>query len=548
MFDRLSDGFNAVFRKLSGQGTISEANVREAMADVETALLEADVHYDVVKAFCKEVVDEAMGSEVTKSLKPGQEMIGIVHAKLVDLLGGTPETGAPEPGVMRISPGPTIVMMCGLQGSGKTTTCAKLAAYLKKRGRSVMLCAADLQRPAAVEQLETVARQVNDEMPGGANVSFYAEPDKVAEYGKAVGVAVKVCQNALKEARKQSIDTLILDTAGRLHVDDDLMGELRRVDKALSPHQIFLVVDAMTGQDAVNSAKAFHEQLAVDGVILTKFDSDTRGGAALSVKQVTGAPLRFIGVGEKLDAIEEFHAERMAGRILGMGDVVSLVEKAQEEVTEEEAMALQEKMAKGEMTMDDFVKQLKTIRRMGPDEAAARHAARRRLGAQGRRHRRRSVRSHRGDHLLDDQGGAQEPEPHQRAPAQAHRQGQWHRPAARRPARQAVLDDEQDEQADVEHVRGAEGQRRQEPAISRHGQHDARHERPAGHAHQGVDQIQGPEAPAQEAQALRHRVLFDGSGQRATDHSDGQCSQRAVWQALTIRMVSGTCNDPSNKT
>lgn len=366
MFDRLSDGFNSVFRKLSGQGTISEANVREAMAEVETALLEADVHYDVVKAFCQEVVDEAMGSEVTKSLKPGQEMIGIVHAKLVDLLGGTPETGAPEPGIMRITPGPTIVMMCGLQGSGKTTTCGKLAAYLKKRGRSVMLCAADLQRPAAVEQLETVTRQVNDEMPGGAQVAFYSEPDKVAEYGKAVGVAVKVCQNALKAARKQNIDTLILDTAGRLHIDDDLMGELRRVDKALSPHQIFLVVDAMTGQDAVNSAKAFHEQLAVDGVILTKFDSDTRGGAALSVKQVTGAPLRFIGVGEKLDAIEEFHAERMAGRILGMGDVVSLVEKAQEEVSEEEAMALQEKMARGEMTMDDFVKQLKTIRRMGP--------------------------------------------------------------------------------------------------------------------------------------------------------------------------------------
>ena len=267
---------------------------------------------------------------------------------------------------MRVTPGPTIVMMCGLQGSGKTTTCAKLAGYLKKRGRSVMLCAADLQRPAAVEQLETVARQVNEDLPGGANVSFYSEPDKVAEYGKAVGVAVKVCQNALKEARKQSIDTLILDTAGRLHVDDDLMGELRRVDKALSPHQIFLVVDAMTGQDAVNSAKAFHEQLAVDGVILTKFDSDTRGGAALSIRQVTGAPLRFIGIGEKLDALEEFHAERMAGRILGMGDVVSLVEKAQDEVSEEEALALQEKMAKGEMTMDDFVKQLKTIRRMGP--------------------------------------------------------------------------------------------------------------------------------------------------------------------------------------
>jgi signal recognition particle subunit SRP54 len=372
MFERLSDGFGSVFRKLSGKGTITDANVREAMDDVRTALLEADVHYDVVEDFCRSIVDEAVGSQVTKSLKPGQEMIGIVHDKLVELLGGAPESTlepgqrAEPPGIMRVIPGPTIVMMCGLQGSGKTTTSAKLAAHLKKRGRSVMLCAADLQRPAAVEQLETVATQVRDERPGGAQVVFYAEPDKVGAYGKAVGVAVRVCQNALKEARRQGIDTLILDTAGRLHINDELMGELRQVDRSISPHQIFLVVDAMTGQDAVNSAKAFHEQLAVDGVILTKFDSDTRGGAALSVKKVTGAPIRFIGVGEKLDALEEFHAERMAGRILGMGDVVSLVEKAQEEVSEEEALAIQEKMARGEMTMDDFVKQLKTIRRMGP--------------------------------------------------------------------------------------------------------------------------------------------------------------------------------------
>jgi signal recognition particle subunit SRP54 len=256
-------------------------------------------------------------------------------------------------------------MMCGLQGSGKTTTCGKLAAYLKKRGRSVMLCAADLQRPAAVDQLEIVARQA-EQMPGGATVTFYAEPDKVAEYGQAVGVAVGVCQRALKAAREQHVDTLILDTAGRLHVNDELMGELASVNRVLTPHQIFLVVDAMTGQDAVNSAKAFHERLEVDGVILTKFDSDTRGGAALSVKHVTGAPIRFIGVGEQIDAIEEFHAERMAGRILGMGDVVSLVEKAQEQVSEEEAEELQAKIAKGEMTMDDFLKQLRTLRRMGP--------------------------------------------------------------------------------------------------------------------------------------------------------------------------------------
>ncbi len=364
MFERLTDGFNSVFRKLSGQGTISEKNVAEAMDDVRTALLEADVHYEVVEEFCKQVLEDARGREVTKSLKPGQEMIGIVHERLIEILGGRPEDGAPPPGVLQMSPGPTIVMMCGLQGSGKTTTCGKLAAYLAKRKRSVMLCAADLQRPAAVEQLGIVAEHAR-EKAGDTPIHFYSEPDKVAAYGKAVGVAVKVCQNALKEAQKLGIDTLILDTAGRLHINDDLMDELHKVNRSLRPHQIFLVADAMTGQDAVNSAKAFHEKLSVDGIILTKFDSDTRGGAAISVKHVTGAPIRFVGVGESIDAIEEFHAERMAGRILGMGDVVSLVEKVQHEVTEEEAQAIEEKMARGELGMDDFVKQLKTLRRLG---------------------------------------------------------------------------------------------------------------------------------------------------------------------------------------
>lgn len=368
MFDRISDSFNGALRRLSGKGTISESNVREAMDDVRNALLEADVHYDVVDAFCAKVVEDAIGQEVTKSLKPGQEMIGIVYHRLIELLGGDPdaETQEPPPGIMKVSPGPTVIMMCGLQGSGKTTTCGKLAGHLKKHGRSVMLAAADLQRPAAVDQLETVARQADADLPGGAQVHFYAEPDKSAEYGKAVGVAVEVCKRALRSARDKGVDVLILDTAGRLHVNDELMGELRGVQQATQPHHIFLVVDAMTGQDAVNSAKQFHERLTVDGVILTKFDSDTRGGAALSVKEVTGAPIRYIGVGEKLDALEEFHPQRMAGRILGMGDVVSLVEKAQQEVSEEEAERLQEKMARGELTMDDFLKQLRTLRRMGP--------------------------------------------------------------------------------------------------------------------------------------------------------------------------------------
>ncbi len=363
MFERVTEGLSGALRRLSGQGKITEANVREAMDEVRTSLLEADVHYEVVESFCRRVLEDALGREVTKSLKPGQEMIGIVHERLVELLGGPEEAPA---GIMRVSPGPTVVMMCGLQGSGKTTTCGKLGAYLKKRGRSVMLAACDLQRPAAVEQLETVARQVSEEMPGGAQVHFYGEPERCAEYGKAVGVAVQVAQRALARARELGVDTLILDTAGRLHIDDALMGELHQMQRVLQPHHIFLVVDAMTGQDAVNSAKAFHARLTVDGVILTKFDSDTRGGAAISVKEVTGAPIRFIGVGEKLGALEEFHADRMAGRILGMGDVVSLVEKAQEEVSEEEARKLEEKMARGEMGMDDFLKQLRTLRRMGP--------------------------------------------------------------------------------------------------------------------------------------------------------------------------------------
>ncbi len=383
MFERLSEGFGNAFRRLSGKGELTEKNIGEAVEDVRAALLEADVHVTVVDGFVEAVKRDAIGREVTKSLQPGQEMIGIVHDRLVEVLGGTPRSEQDEGagglggmsgasgadaggGILQVSPGPTVVMMCGLQGSGKTTTCGKLAGYLKKRGRSVLLVAADLQRPAAVEQLGTVCEGVNRDMPGGAQAHFYSEPDKTAEYGKAVGVAVGVCRRAVEHARAKGIDTVILDTAGRLHVNDALMDELQQINKIVQPHQIFLVTDAMTGQDAVNSAKAFHQRLEVDGLILTKFDSDTRGGAALSVKTITGAPIRFIGVGEKLEALEEFHAERIAGRILGMGDVVSLVEKAREQVSEEDAKKLEDKMAKGEMTMDDFLSQLRTLRRMGP--------------------------------------------------------------------------------------------------------------------------------------------------------------------------------------
>jgi signal recognition particle subunit SRP54 len=384
MFERLTDAFGSLYRRLSGQATISESNVRDAMGDVRTAMLDADVHLDAVNAFTDRVLASAVGKQVSKSLQPGQEMIGIVHEELVRFLGGKlaePITGMPpgmpgmsagmvlghpkEDAIPRATPGPTVVMMCGLQGSGKTTTCGKLAAFLKKRGRSVMLVAADLQRPAAVEQLHTVAHQVERDLPGGAQVVFYSEPDKVAAYGQAVGVAVQVCQRAVEAARKQGIDTVILDTAGRLHVNDDLMGELMSVNRLVHPHQILLVVDAMTGQDAVNTAKTFNERLDFGGVVLTKMDGDTRGGAALSIKSVVNKPIKFVGTGEKMDAIDVFHPDRMADRILGMGDVVTLVERAQEQFSEEEAKKLTKKFSQNKFDFNDFLGQLQQIKKMG---------------------------------------------------------------------------------------------------------------------------------------------------------------------------------------
>ena len=359
MFDTLSDKLGSAFSKLSGRGRITESNVKEAMDEVRTALLEADVQLEVVDSFCEGVMLDAVGREVTKSLKPGQQMIGICQEHLTTLMG---ETGTE---LFFVDPGPTVIMLCGLQGTGKTTTCGKLAAWMKQRGKKTLVAAADLQRPAAVAQLERVVQDVNDNAKGNAAIEFHGEPEKCGEYGTAVGAAVEVCINAMRKARAERHDVLILDTAGRLHVDDDLMDELHGIQRAVQPHQILLVVDAMVGQDAVHSAKAFHDRLSMDGVILTKLDSDTRGGAALSVREVTGAPILFIGTGEKADALEAFHPERMAGRILGMGDVVSLVEKAQDEVDEAEAEALAEKMMKGEFTMNDFIKQLKSIRRMG---------------------------------------------------------------------------------------------------------------------------------------------------------------------------------------
>jgi signal recognition particle subunit SRP54 len=342
MFESLTEKFNNVFRSLSGRGRITEANISDAMRDVRKALLEADVNYNVVKAFCKDVAQAALGAEVIKSLHPGQVMIKIVSDELTKLMGPV------DTRIYFVSPGPTIIMLAGLQGGGKTTTAAKLAKYLVANGKKPLLVADDLQRPAAIEQLVILGQQLG--------IDVYSEESKNP---------VKVAQNSIRHAKENAHDVVVLDTAGRLHIDEDMMSQIADVAKAVTPHQIYLVCDAMTGQDAVNSAKEFNERLELDGVILTKLDGDARGGAALSVKAVTGKPIKFIGVGEKLDKLEEFHPDRMASRILGMGDVVTLVEKAQEQFDVEEAVKLQKKMAKGSFGFDDFLKQMQAVKKMG---------------------------------------------------------------------------------------------------------------------------------------------------------------------------------------
>lgn len=339
MFDALQDRFSDVFRKLRGRGRITEENVSEVMRDVRTALLEADVHLDVVKTFTQRVIEKAAGEEVIKTLKPDELMIKIVHDELVGLMGPI------DSRIPWVAGGPTIILMAGLQGSGKTTTCAKLAKYCIAKGKKPMMVAADLKRPAAIDQLETLGQQLD--------VPVYVE--------RGHQNPVKVCRNGVADAKKKLLDVVILDTAGRLSIDEELMKEVANIAGTTSPHQIYLVLDAMTGQDAVNTAKHFNERLELDGVIMTKFDSDTRGGAILSVKSIVHKPIKFIGVGEKLDRLEEFHPDRMAGRILGMGDIVSLVEQAQQQVTAEDAAKLEAKMAKGQLSLDDFIGQMDKV-------------------------------------------------------------------------------------------------------------------------------------------------------------------------------------------
>ena len=342
-FENLSEKLQGTFKKLKGKGVLTEADINDAMREVKLALLEADVNFKVVKEFVAEVKEKALGQGVLESLTPGQQVIKIVNDTLVDLMGGTNSK-------LTFSPsGFTVLLMVGLQGTGKTTTCGKLAAYLKKSGKKPMLAACDIYRPAAIDQLEVVGKSVDVPV-------FTARGNNKAE-----DIALK----ARKEAERRGYDVLIVDTAGRLQIDSELMDELVRVKKAVKPHEILLVVDALTGQDAVNAAEGFNDALGIDGIIMTKMDGDSRGGAALSAKKVTGKPVKFIGVGEKTDALEPFHPERMASRILGMGDMLSLIEKAQETFDEEKAAKLEKKIKKNEFTLEDFLDQMGQINKMG---------------------------------------------------------------------------------------------------------------------------------------------------------------------------------------
>jgi len=343
MFDNISDKLNAVFKKLKGHGKLSEKNIEAGLREVRMALLEADVHYRVVKSFIEDIKKRALGREVMASLTPGQQIIKIVNDELTEIMGGHHETlnlGGEKP---------TAIMLVGLQGSGKTTTAGKLCVYLKGQGKKPFLVPADVYRPAAIDQLKKLGDQLD--------VGVFPSTEEMDP--------VQICLQARAAAQKDNCDTLLLDTAGRLHIDDELMAELGRIKEAIQPSEILLVADAMTGQDAVNIAGAFDKSLDIGGVILSKLDGDARGGAAISIKAVTGKPIKFVGVGEKLADLEPFHPERMSSRILGMGDVLTMIEKAQAVVDEKKAAELEKKFRKSQFTLEDFRDQMVQIRKMG---------------------------------------------------------------------------------------------------------------------------------------------------------------------------------------
>ncbi|EAE7732838.1 signal recognition particle protein [Listeria monocytogenes] len=344
-FEGLAGRLQETMNKIRGKGKVNEADVKEMMREVRLALLEADVNFKVVKQFIKTVSERAVGADVMKSLTPGQQVIKIVQEELTSLMGGE------ESKIGTADRPPTVIMMVGLQGAGKTTTSGKLANLLRKKyNRKPLLVAADIYRPAAIKQLETLGKQLD--MP------VFSLGDQVSP--------VEIAKQAIAKAKEEHLDYVIIDTAGRLHIDETLMDELKQVKEIATPTEILLVVDSMTGQDAVNVAQSFNEQLEITGVVLTKLDGDTRGGAALSIRSVTGKPIKFIATGEKMEALETFHPDRMASRILGMGDVLSLIEKAQTDVDAEKMKAMEQKMKDNSMTLDDFLEQLQQVKQMGP--------------------------------------------------------------------------------------------------------------------------------------------------------------------------------------
>lgn len=343
MLDNLGSRFQEIFKKVRGHGKLSESNIKDALKEVKMSLLEADVNYKVVKDFIAKIQEKAIGTDVLKGINPGQQFIKIVNDELVELLGGT--NARLTKGVRN----PTVLMLAGLQGAGKTTFAAKLGNYLKKQGEKVLMVGADVYRPAAIKQLQVLGEQTG--------IEVYSEEN----HQDAVGI----CERGLAKAKELGSTYMIIDTAGRLHIDEKLMDELKEIKRLTRPQEILLVVDAMIGQDAVNLAESFNNVLNIDGVVLTKLDGDTRGGAALSIKAVVGKPIKFVGVGEKIDDIELFHPERLVSRILGMGDVVSLVEKAQSAIDEEDAKSLEEKIRTQKFDLDDFLKQLQNIKKLG---------------------------------------------------------------------------------------------------------------------------------------------------------------------------------------
>ncbi len=477
MFEALSDRFEGVLGRLKGKGKLTEADIDDALREIRLALLEADVNFTVVKNFVARVRERCLGQELSGALNPGQQVVKIVNDELTATLGG--ET-------IRItysSKPPTVVLMAGLQGSGKTTNSAKLARWFKSQGRHPLLVGADLQRPAAVEQLRTLGRQI--EVP-----VFSEATDPVA-----------VAAAGIVEARKTGRDVVIVDTAGRLAIDAELMDEVRRISEAVDPNYTFLVIDAMTGQDAVSTAEAFHQTLELDGVILTKLDGDARGGAALSVKEVVGRPIAFASTGEKLKDFDLFHPDRLAGRILGMGDMLTLIEKAEEVFEKDQAEAAAARLMEGQFTFDDFLDQMQQLKKMGPLSGVLGMMPGVPKEVRNARDRRQGDRPGRGHHPVDDHRRARRPRPDRPVAPGPHRQGLGHRAGPGAGPRLPVQGDVEDDEADGRHGLQAH---RQVPPQGRQGQGEGPR-RPHHRWWPGVGE--GPEGPAEapEPRAGPHR-------------------------------------------